>query len=81
MHQETAIDATAGSAPSVEIWEHAVRLARADLVAILDGRLSLPDAGARILEQVLELSSGRPTKAEITGYTHTMGIYTSGPAI
>lgn len=52
-----------------------------DITGVLDGELSLPDAGARIFEDMLEVANGRLTKAEITGYTNTMSIYTTGPVI
>jgi altronate dehydratase large subunit len=52
-----------------------------DITGVLDGELSLPDAGQRIFEDMLEVANGRLTKAEITGYTNTMSIYTTGPVI
>jgi altronate dehydratase large subunit len=52
-----------------------------DLCGVLDGELSLQDAGARVFADVLDVAGGRITKAELTGYTNTMGIYTTGPVI
>lgn len=52
-----------------------------DISGVLDGELSLQDAGGRIFEDMLDVANGRLTKAEITGYTNTMSIYTTGPVI
>jgi altronate dehydratase large subunit len=52
-----------------------------DISGVLDGELSLPDAGGRIFQDMLEVANGRVTKAELTGYTNTMSIYTTGPVI
>ncbi len=52
-----------------------------DISDVLDGGLSLAEAGERIFDDMLDVANGRPTKAEITGYTNTMSIYTTGPVI
>lgn len=52
-----------------------------DLSDVLEGTLSLPDAGRRIYDEMLSVASGTLTKAEISGYTHAMSIYTLGPVI
>jgi len=52
-----------------------------DVCAVMEGKESLPEAGKRIFEEMLEVSSGRLTKAEISGYTKAMDIYTVGPVI
>ena len=52
-----------------------------DLSDVLDGAMSLEDAGGRIFEDMLDVAGGRLPKAELTGYTHTMSIYTTGPVI
>jgi altronate dehydratase large subunit len=52
-----------------------------DLSDVLEGTLSLPEAGKRIYEEILTVASGTLTKSEISGYTHAMNIYTLGPVI
>jgi altronate dehydratase large subunit len=41
----------------------------------------LPEAGSRVFRELLEIASGRLTKAEISGYTNSMDIYVVGPVI
>jgi altronate dehydratase large subunit len=48
---------------------------------IMQGTESLPAAGKRLFGECLEFASGRLTKAEISGYTHSMDIYVTGPVI
>ena len=48
---------------------------------VISGRESLPKAGERIVEEILTVASGKLTKAEISGYTKAMDIYTVGPVI
>jgi len=52
-----------------------------DVSAVMEGKESLPEAGKRIFREMLEVSSGRLTKAEISGYTKAMDIYMVGPVI
>ena len=52
-----------------------------DVSAVMEGKESLPEAGKRIFQEMLEVSSGRLTKAEISGYTKAMDIYVVGPVI
>lgn len=52
-----------------------------DVSAVMEGKETLPEAGRRILQEILEVSSGRLTKAEISGYTKAMDIYMVGPVI
>jgi altronate dehydratase large subunit len=52
-----------------------------DVSAVMEGKESLPEAGKRIFQEMLEVSSGRLTKAEISGYTKAMDIYMVGPVI
>lgn len=52
-----------------------------DLSAVIDGGDTIPDAGCRILEEVVRMASGNMTKAEISGYTNSMDIYMLGPVI
>jgi altronate dehydratase large subunit len=49
--------------------------------AVVEGEETLPDAGKRIFHEILEVASGTLTKAEISGYTKSMDIYTVGPVI
>jgi len=48
---------------------------------VLDGKESLPEAGMRILKELLTYASGSLTAAEISGYTNSMDIYVLGPVI
>lgn len=52
-----------------------------DLSAVIDGDLTLEQAGRRILDCILDVASGRMTRAEIYGYTNSMDIYMVGPVI
>ncbi len=52
-----------------------------DLSAVIDGGDTIPDAGQRILEELVRVASGGMTKAEISGYTNSMDIYMLGPVI
>ncbi len=52
-----------------------------NLQEVMDGTLSIPDAGKQILENIIETASGQKTKAEVSGYTRSMNIYTVGPII
>ena len=48
---------------------------------ILEGTELLPEAGSRVFRELLEIASGKLTKAEICGYTNSMDIYVLGPVI
>lgn len=48
---------------------------------VMAGLESLPDAGERIVKELLAVASGKLTKAEISGYTKAMDIYMVGPVI
>lgn len=52
-----------------------------NLSAVIDGGDTIPDAGRRILEELVTVASGGMTKAEISGYTNSMDIYMLGPVI
>jgi altronate dehydratase large subunit len=52
-----------------------------NLSAVIDGGDTIPDAGQRILEELVQIASGGMTKAEISGYTNSMDIYMQGPVI
>ena len=49
--------------------------------SIIEGIETLPNAGRRIFQEILEVASGKLTKAEISGYTKAMDIYVVGPVI
>jgi len=52
-----------------------------NLSAVIDGGDTIPDAGQRMLEELVKIASGTMTKAEISGYTNSMDIYMLGPVI
>jgi altronate dehydratase large subunit len=52
-----------------------------DVSAIMEGTETLPGAGKRIFQEMMEVASGKLTKAEICGYTKSMDIYVVGPVI
>ncbi|MEE4314844.1 MAG: UxaA family hydrolase [Desulfofustis sp.] len=51
------------------------------VAGIIDGSESLPVAGQRLVAALLDVASGKRTRAEITGYTRAMDIYVTGPVI
>jgi altronate dehydratase large subunit len=52
-----------------------------DVSSIMEGIETLPSAGERIFQEMMEVASGKLTKAEICGYTKAMDIYVVGPVI
>jgi len=52
-----------------------------NLSAVIDGGDTIPDAGRRILDELVLIASGAMTKAEISGYTNSMDIYMLGPVL
>ncbi|MEW6264101.1 MAG: UxaA family hydrolase [Thermodesulfobacteriota bacterium] len=48
---------------------------------VMSGEESLQQAGRRIYDQVIQVTSGRETKAEVSGYVQAMDIYVIGPVI
>jgi altronate dehydratase large subunit len=52
-----------------------------NLSAVIDGEDNIPDAGRRILDELVNIASGAMTKAEIFGYSNSMDIYMLGPVI
>ncbi len=48
---------------------------------VIDGDETLPQAGERIYDEIIEVSDGKRTKAELSGYTKAMDIYVLGPVI
>jgi altronate dehydratase large subunit len=49
--------------------------------AVMEGAETLDQAGGRIVTEILDVASGKLTKAEISGYTKAMDIYMVGPVI
>jgi altronate dehydratase large subunit len=52
-----------------------------DVSEVMEGTITITQAGQRVFEEILEVASGKMTKAEISGYTKAMDIYTLGPVI
>lgn len=49
--------------------------------SVMDGTETLEEAGKRLLSELVNVASGKLTKAEISGYTSSMDIYMVGPVI
>ena len=52
-----------------------------DVSRIISGGESLEDAGGRIFQEILQVASGKWTKAETLGYSGSTNIYTTGPIV
>ena len=48
---------------------------------ILEGQMSLREAGELLFQEILAVASGKKTKAESIGYSSSMDIYVTGPVI
>lgn len=48
---------------------------------LVEGTISLPEAGDMLFEKNHQVASGEATKAEISGYVKAMDIFTVGPII
>ena len=48
---------------------------------VMSGTQSVADAARELLEEVLAVASGKPSKAERCGYNNSMNIYVTGPVI
>ncbi len=62
-------------------WENLRDHMDIEVNAVMEGNETLPSAGNRIFQEILEVASGKLTKAEISGYTNSMDIYMVGPVI
>jgi altronate dehydratase large subunit len=62
-------------------WDRLPEHIDIDVSSIMEGTEPLQSAGKRIFNEVLEVASGKLTKAEISGYYKAMDIYTVGPVI
>ena len=49
--------------------------------SVMEGTETLKEAGRRLLAELVDVASGKLTKAEISGYTSSMDIYMVGPVI
>ena len=52
-----------------------------DVSGILKGATTIKEEGERLLSMILEVASGKVTKADMLHYNETMDIYTIGPVI
>lgn len=52
-----------------------------DVSPVIEGKETIQEAGKRIVSEIIQVASGKLTKAEISGYTKAMDIYTIGPVI
>ncbi|MEM2978931.1 MAG: UxaA family hydrolase, partial [Methanomassiliicoccales archaeon] len=52
-----------------------------DVSEIISGDLNLENAAARIINEVIFVSSGKLTQAEKNRYEDSMNIYTTGPIL
>lgn len=52
-----------------------------EVSSIMEGIETLATAGKRIFQEMIEVASGKLTKAEICGYNKAMDIYVVGPVI
>jgi len=62
-------------------WENLQDHMDLNVSGVMEGTETLPAAGKRIVEEIIDVASGKLTKAEISGYTKAMDIYTVGPVI
>jgi altronate dehydratase large subunit len=62
-------------------WEKLQDHMDLNVSGVMEGTETLEAAGNRIYKEILEVASGKLTKAEISGYTKAMDIYTVGPVI
>jgi len=62
-------------------WERMRDHMDMSVASIIEGTESIPQAGDRLLERIVEVASGARTRSEITGYTRAMDIYVTGPVI
>lgn len=62
-------------------WEKMKDHMDLNVSGIMEGLTTLPEEGERIFKEILMVASGKRSKAEISGYTRAMDIYTTGPII
>ncbi|MBN2751719.1 MAG: UxaA family hydrolase [Rhodospirillaceae bacterium] len=66
---------------NAQTWERMHDHMDMSVAGIIEGTESIPEAGERLLDRILEVASGARTRSEITGYTRAMDIYVLGPVI
>jgi len=52
-----------------------------DVSGVISGEESLEEAGEHILAEILQVASGKSTKAETLGYSGSTNLYTTGPIV
>lgn len=52
-----------------------------ELSAVIDGGLTILEAGKMIAKEIIAVATGKMTAAEISGYVNSMDIYMLGPVI
>jgi altronate dehydratase large subunit len=62
-------------------WKNLIDHMDFSVSSVMEGTESLEEAGKRLLEELVDVASGKMTKAEISGYTSSMDIYMVGPVI
>ena len=62
-------------------WEKLQDHMDLDVSSIMEGVKTLPEAGKQIYQEIIEVASGKLTKAEISGYNKAMDIYMVGPVL
>ena len=62
-------------------WKNMIDHMDVSVCDVMEGAETLAQAGERLFQEVVEVASGKKTKAEISGYTSAMDIYMVGPVI
>ncbi len=62
-------------------WKNLIDHMDFTVSSVMEGTESLEEAGKRLLGELVDVASGKMTKAEISGYTSSMDIYMVGPVI
>jgi altronate dehydratase large subunit len=52
-----------------------------DVSSIMSGTKGIEEEGENIFHELIDVASGKTTKAEIAGYVNSMDIYMTGPVI
>jgi len=62
-------------------WKNLIDHMDFSVSSVMEGTEPLKEAGKRLLAELIDVASGKLTKAEISGYTSSMDIYMVGPVI
>ena len=62
-------------------WRNLIDHMDFSVSSVMEGTETLEEAGKRLLRELVDVASGKMTKAEISGYTSSMDIYMVGPVI